>query len=143
MPQGNPEGYLTEKLMNEGAAPQQGAAPQSVSSLRPLVTNEMEDFLMTLIELADSHGVLDESMNPNGSDSIEERIESIDADAMQEFSRDEWILLVGKFQKIPPEVQQQLLDLVKQEDPRLHARILSAIRMTSRGPGPIENPNGL
>lgn len=139
MPQGNPEGYLTEELL-QGEQPQAMPEP-GVSSLRPLVTNEMEDFLMTLMELADSHGILDEAMS--GEETIEDRIEAIDADALQEFSQEEWVLLVGKFQKLPPEVQQQLLDLVRQEDPKLHARILAAVRMTSRGPGPVENDDGL
>lgn len=129
MPQGNPEGYLTEELMNEGAVPQQGAAPQSVSSLRPLVESEVDDFMVTLFEIADAHGALDEAFQEGAS--IEDRLESLDSDALEGITREELITLVGKFMKLAPELQEQMLTMVQEEDQKLYSRITAAIRMFS------------
>ena len=133
MPQGNPEGYLTEELMQDGAPATQDGAQAGISSLRPLVTNEMEDFLLTLMEFADSRGALDDAMNPNAEATIEDRISAIDEDIFEDLSRDELITLVSKFKKIPQEVQTQLLEMLKNEDPKLYSRVEAAIRMFDRG----------
>ena len=133
MPQGNPEGYLTQELMQDGAPATQDGAQADISSLRPLVTNEMEDFLLTLMEFADSRGALDDAMNPNAEATVEDRISAIDEDIFEDLSRDELITLVSKFKKIPQEVQTQLLEMLKNEDPKLYSRVEAAIRMFDRG----------
>ena len=127
MPQGNPKGYLTEELMNGPQEMQpQAVASQGVSSLRPMVENEVDDFMVTLFEIADAHGALDEAFQEGAN--IEDRLESLDSDALEGITREELITLVDKFMKLDPQVQEQMLAMVREEDPKLHSRIMAAIR---------------
>ena len=97
------------------------------AQLQPLVSNELEDFLATLIDVGDKKGVLDEAF---GKQSVEGRLSGVSGqDPRQAMTRDDMEALMQKFEKLQPDVQQQLLQALKQEDPRAHQEIIAGIRM--------------
>jgi len=105
-----------------------GASDKSLGGqLQPLVQNELDDFMVTLMDMGDKKGVLDEAF---GKASIEGRLSDAGgSDPRQTMDREDMELLMQKFERLDPKVQQQLLSELQQQDPRAHAEIMAGIRL--------------
>jgi hypothetical protein len=119
---------LQEQLTQQPQVTQEQAAPKSfASSLQPLVQSPTDDFVVSLLDLADKHDALDSAMMP---DSVEDQADVAgDEDVRQFLQKDEMQMLLDKWSKVPPEFQQLLLTKLQEASPRVHKRVMAAMRM--------------
>ena len=156
MPQGvgypAPPANLEEDLLAQSAPPQQGVpgpvqaavtsgVPQAADNLRdqlsPMITNEMEDFVVELMAVADDLGVLDSAF---GQESVQDQADLQDAaaDPMQFLNENQLIQLVTKFQAIPEPDRSKMEQLLRTElPPQVAQRLDAVLRFTTtyRGQG--------
>jgi hypothetical protein len=120
---------LTDELINGSQQPGQSIG----QTLGPMVTNEIEDFIVSAMELMDTKGILDESMS--GQKGLDDSADLADpnADPRELMSMEEIELLVSKFEKTPPDFQEQIMQAMRAENPALEQRIRAAIRLVRGG----------
>lgn len=84
-----------------------------------------EDFLLTLIGFGEERGFLDQSSEL----SIEDQLDVIgNEDILNLMSREEIITLTQKFDAIPPEQQEVLLNAVREQSPETFQKIQVGLR---------------
>ena len=124
---------MMDELMQ---SPQPSTTPQPSFSdqLKPFNTGPVEDFIITMMSVADGKGVLDSSFAPP---SVEDEADLLDeqSDPMQFLTRDELVLLVSKFMAIPEPQRTQLADKMRQQLPPHIASRLEAVVRFAQGRG--------
>lgn len=93
--------------------------------LAPLVSNPAEDFLVTMMQMADDKGVLDSSFQ---DETVEDQYDVAEnPDPMQFLSKEELTLLVQKFMAIPEPLRSQIGEQLRQQLPPQVAQRLDAV----------------
>jgi hypothetical protein len=147
MPQGVGYPSLEEDMLAQSAPPQQGVpgpvqaattpgVPQAADNLRdqlaPMISNEMEDFVVELMAVADDLGVLDDAF---GEESIEDQADLQDAaaDPMQFLNEQQLIQLVTKFQAIPEPDRSRMEQVLRTElPPQISQRLDAVLRFVQQ-----------
>lgn len=114
------------------AAAQGVSNPQQVQqslsdTLRPLVQDEADDFLVTVAQIADDHGILDDAFGP---ESVEDQADLLEnPDPTQFLSKEELMLLAEKFLAIPEEKRTVIeQELRNQLPPEVVQRLEAVLR---------------
>ena len=123
---------LQEQLIAPQASqPQQQQQPKSlVDHLAPLIQTPMDDFLVTLMNVADQKGVLDAAFQ---NSTVEDQADLLDqqADPLQFLSKEELQLLITKFMAIPEPDRSKLAEQLRQQlAPAVSQRLDSIVRFT-------------
>jgi len=151
MPQGVGYPTLEEDMLAQTAPPQlpgatgpvaganMDGAPQTVDNLRdqlsPMISNEMEDFMVEFLAVADDLGVLDGAF---GEESVEDQADLQDAtaDPMQFLSEQQLISLVTKFNAIPEPQRTELESILRAElPPQIVSRLDAVFRFVKQRAG--------
>ena len=125
------------ELLNELLGQQGGADPQQkepgLEVLRQQIQTPEDDFMVTLMEMADKRGELDEAMSAKPT--VEEELDyvALEENPLGGYSKEEVEILLQKFEAMNPDVQQGMLSTIKQTNPVLHQQIMVAIRLVRGG----------
>jgi len=126
---------LEEDLLAQ-QVPQQQVVPQQQGDFRqnlsPMVTNEMEAFIVELLGVADDVGVIDDAF---GQPSIEDQADILDtsADPMQFLNEQQLTSLVQKFLAIPEPDRSNLEQTLRAElPPQISSRIDAVLRFVQQ-----------
>lgn len=102
-----------------------------MDTMGPMVTNPAEDFLVTMMQIADNHGILDQAFGPG---SVEDQMDVAQApDPMQFLDREELMTLVTKFMAIPEPQRTEIANTLRQELPPQVSQRLDAVLRFSQG----------
>ena len=135
---------LAQQFLEEAApqtAPQGAVQPaNSLDQLDGLVQTPMDSFMLTMLKYADRYGLLDTLGQPG--DDVQNQLEGLgDEDILAYLSKEEIDELVTKFEAIPPDQQETLLNAVKQESPETYKSILARVRLV-RGRNNVVSQHG-
>lgn len=130
-PQQQEGGTMMDELLASPNTPK-AAPPSFVDQLKPFNTGPVEDFLITMMSVADNKGVLDSSFGPQ---TVEDAADLVDeqSDPMQFLSREELMLLVNKFMMIPEPNRTKLANELRTKLPPNVASRLEAIVRFAQG----------
>lgn len=123
---------LPPELIEQAPVQQeQPQAPTAGSAMRAGVQDSTGDFITFMVELLESKGIdIDEAFNPTVEDQFD--VVEGDSDPLQLLSEEEMIMLVEKFNALPPEVQAKLEEaFVKELPPRFIQRLRGVQRFVA------------
>jgi hypothetical protein len=103
---------------------QQSQQPGQLGGLRDMVQSPDDDLAVTLLEMADKMGILDEIFSPDGGE------QPFEEDPRQDLSREDITLMVTKLRATSPEMQQKVMQALEAEaPPEVFQKIQAGMRL--------------
>lgn len=119
------EALLQGNNQTENNNPLSGQSASLSDQLKPMVTNPVEDFLVTMLQIADDKDVLDASFQ---EETVEDQMDvQENVDPLQFLDEQELVLLVTKYLAIPEPTRTQLGEQLRQELPPQVSQRLDAV----------------
>ncbi len=137
-------GGIPPELPPTGGAIPQGQPQQSLTpvadAMQPGVQDAIGDFMTTLVRLVESKGLdLDAIMSDQNSVQDQTDLAGGDADPAEFLTEEELVLLVEKFEAMPPEAKQKIeQELIANLDPRFVERLRAVQRFVQSRQGNVQ-----